>query len=111
MNNIDEYQKEISKTDVSDHELDFYLAGMVEEMGEIAGIIKRIRRGDYNEYELSEYTIKVQDRLVEELGDLSWYKENFTKKIGINSSFVLKTNLEKINRRQKEGKILGEGQR
>ena len=37
----------VGTTDLSNNNLQFYLDGMNEENGEISGIFKRVRRGDY----------------------------------------------------------------
>ena len=44
---LKEYNKIIEDTDVSNKSFQFYLDGMSEESGEISGVLKRVRRGDY----------------------------------------------------------------
>ena len=49
----------VKTTDISNHDLQFYLDGMNEENGEISGVLKRVRRGDFG---------KEPKRLIEKLG-------------------------------------------
>ena len=99
------YSDEANKTDISDNSLDFYLAGMVEELGEVAGYIKRLHRGDYESLDDVKHDITL------ELGDQMWYFIGFCKKLNIDPNEVLRQNLIKVNRRYEEGKIKGSGSR
>ena len=44
---LSKYEEFVKTTDISDHYFQFYLDGMNEENGEISGVFKRMRRGDY----------------------------------------------------------------
>ena len=87
-----DYQDFVKSTDISNCNLQFYVDGMTEESGEISGIFKRVRRGDYGEqakedidelglrYILSKYGDVRQDML-KELGDIHWYTSRFIQEI------------------------------
>lgn len=64
----EEYKKEAVKfLEVNKIDLFAYLAlGLISEKGEVAGVIKKQIRGDYNEEEAKQ-------RLIGELGDCLWY--------------------------------------
>ena len=93
---------------------------MTEESGEISGIFKRVRRGDYGEqakedidelglrYVLSNYDDVRQDML-KELGDIHWYTSRFIQEIGSTWGEVEAINTEKLMKRKIDGKIMGHG--
>jgi hypothetical protein len=93
---------------------------MNEENGEISGIMKRIRRGDYGEVAMSVIeknglawvigNVKgVKEDLLKEIGDRHWYTTRFLQKIESNWSEVEKINVDKLEKRLKDNKIIGKG--
>jgi NTP pyrophosphatase (non-canonical NTP hydrolase) len=50
--------------------LEHAVFGLVEEAGEVAGVLKRLYRGDFT-FKPAEFRSKI----LEELGDLRWYLE------------------------------------
>ena len=123
---LEEYEKIIDETDISNHSLQFYVDGMGEEAGEIIGVFKRIRRGDYDEpckapvsqqiekrglyYVLSEYPL-ILEKVLDEIGDREWYTNRFLNQLGITLEEVLRRNAKKVKSRKKDGTIMGEGDR
>jgi len=124
---IKEYEKIIEETDVSNHALQFYLDGMSEESGEINGVLKRVRRGDYDtgkdtddtkvseiierlglNYVLFNFPDILND-LLDEIGDREWYTNRFLNSLGLTFMDVLERNAEKVKGRKKDGTILGKG--
>ncbi len=121
-----EYEKIINDTDISNHSLQFYVDGMTEESGEIIGVFKRIRRGDFDEicgapvskeieekglnYVLEAYP-KIVDKILDEIGDREWYTNRFLNRLGFSMEDVLVRNAMKVQRRKEENKIMGEGDR
>ena len=117
---IMDYQEFVKSTDISNCNLQFYVDGMTEESGEISGIFKRVRRGDYGEqakedidelglrYVLSTYDDVRQDML-KELGDIHWYTSRFIQEIGSTWGEVEAINTEKLMKRKIDGKIMGHG--
>lgn len=121
---LDEYEKITNSTDISNHSLQFYLDGMSEESGEINGVLKRVRRGDYDkkchapvsqeieteglEYILDTYQIILRD-LLDEIGDREWYTVRFLNRLKLTLMYVLEGNATKVKGRKKDGTILGKG--
>ena len=117
---IMDYQEFVKSPDISNCNLQFYVDGMTEESGEISGIFKRVRRGDYGEqakedidelglrYVLSTYDDVRQDML-KELGDIHWYTSRFIQEIGSTWGEVEAINTEKLMKRKIDGKIMGHG--
>jgi len=120
-----DYEDFCESTDVSNQSLQFYLDGMNEENGEISGIMKRIRRGDYGE--VAKHVIDtsteeegglgwvinnvkgVKTDILKEIGDRHWYTTRFLQKIGADWLMVESVNVAKLKKRLKEGKIIGKG--
>ena len=124
---LEEYEKIIEQTDVSNHTLQFYLDGMSEESGEISGVLKRVRRGDYDtakdttdtkvseiierlglNYVLLNFPNILED-LLDEMGDREWYTNRFLNSLGLTFMDLLEKNAKKVKGRKHEGTILGKG--
>jgi hypothetical protein len=116
------YNEFVKTTDLSDKNAQFYLDGMYEEQGELAGIFKRIRRGDFGEepkmmlaksddvlnriiFEFPE----VFEAIVKELGDRDWYSEGFRNFLGITKEYQDEINQRKLNKREEDGTLMGHG--
>ncbi len=123
---LKEYSKIIEETDVSNHSLQFYIDGMGEEAGEIIGVLKRIRRGDFDEICEDKVSEKIEslglnyilhtykpivEKLLDEIGDREWYTHRFLNMLGYTFNDVLERNAEKVKGRKKHGTIMGEGDR
>lgn len=102
------------------HDIEFYFDGMREESGEISGVLKRIRRGDYGEKTMKlsmtkgmGYALKHDDTalrdFVKELGDEHWYQTRALQELGLSWLYVEKVNMEKLKKRKESGKIIGKG--
>lgn len=116
----DDYEKFCKGTDVSNQSIQFYLDGMNEENGEISGIFKRIRRGDYGEdaKHISETAslawiidhIKgVKTDLLKEIGDRHWYTTRLLQEIDSDWKEVEQINIDKLKKRVEDKTILGHG--
>lgn len=66
--NSTEYSNKAPKTDVSPHTLDYYLKGMIEELGEFFGHLKRIERDDKGMISFDRF-----EKMKKEGGDFFWY--------------------------------------
>ena len=123
---LKEYSKIIEETDISNHSLQFYVDGMGEEAGEIIGVFKRIRRGDFDKIcgEPVSQLVEdnglhwvlvsfppVLDKLLDEIGDREWYTHRLLNMLGYTFMDVLERNAKKVKKRKEEGKIMGEGDR
>ena len=101
---IKEYQEKALKTAVygKGEVLTYPIMGMLGEAGEVANKYKKILRGDY---ELE----KVREDLLKECGDVLWYLNATIRDLGGTLEEVCKSNIEKLERRQKNGTIMGDG--
>lgn len=117
---ISKYEEFVKTSDLSNHGLQFYLDGMTEEHGELVGIFKRVRRGDYGgeakklietyglKYIIDSYP-EVSDAVQKELGDYQWYYTRLVQECGWNRELIDKVNLEKLTKRVKTGTLMGRG--
>jgi len=122
-----EYEKFTESTDISNNSMQFYLDGMSEEGGELSGVLKRVRRGDYDintytdtkasenierlglEYVLLNFP-EIRKDIVSEIGDRHWYTTRFLSKIGVNWNEVMDYNKSKLVKRKEDGTIMGHGE-
>ncbi len=116
------YEEFVKTTDVKagEHDLEFYLDGFREEVGEISGVLRKIRRGDYGDYVKSfvkteglANTIKrvdeVREDFIKEIGDSYWYITRTLQEIGVDWDLVKSININKLKKRQLKNIIVGEG--
>lgn len=118
---IKEYEKIINSTDISNKSFQFYLDGMSEESGEISGVLKRVRRGDYGKeaeelieekdgvFEVLNSFPDVREDFLHEIGDREWYTNRALNKIGLTLGHVLDMNAKKVIGRKGNGTIRGKG--
>ena len=126
MNNYEEFVKTTDLKVDADDDIQFYLDGMNEEHGEIFGVIKRMRRGDYDDLTIdgvtvSKYLIKYglkntiiefdkpRGDLLKEIGDEHWYLTRFLQVIGISWNQIKLLNMEKLKKRVSQNNIIGSG--
>lgn len=118
---LKEYEKIIEDTDISNKSFQFYLDGMSEESGEISGVLKRVRRGDYGKIaqemiEAPDGVLKVLENFpdlledfLQEVGDREWYTNRALNRLKLTLGHVLEMNAKKVIGRKKKGTILGKG--
>ena len=83
----------------------FYSIGISEEAGEVAGIFKRMIRGDKKYIDLPF----VQEEIAKELGDILWYVTSLGQKYDLSLEELFKTNFDKLEARDEKGNRLGNG--
>ena len=109
---FDEYQYEASKT-LKNGNHSHLAFGLVAEAGEIATLFQKYHRGDlrYVEPDLfgEDFSDKFKHSLYKEMGDVLWYLACLADYFGISMSAVARHNLDKLNKRQAEGTIQGDG--
>ena len=118
-----EYEKFTESTDISNQSIQFYLDGISEEGGELSGIFKRIRRGDFGDhakYDIEdpdkglEYVIRhypeIKKAIVSEIGDRHWYTTRLLTKIKVGWNDVMEYNKAKLEERKKDNTIMGHGE-
>ena len=102
MEQFDEYQLVASKFRVDNTSAEERVMGLLEEAGEVAGVFKRLLRGDYTDDVAAT-------RLHKELGDILWYLSQVAMDNGWKLSEIAKENIEKLESRQFRGLIMGSG--
>lgn len=102
MTNIDEYQTKSTTFRVPGSTREERVFGLLEESGELAGVFKRLFRGDY------DVDVAAQ-KLAGELGDILWYAANIAEDNGWKLSDILQANIDKLESRQLRNKLMGSG--
>lgn len=113
MMTLNDYQTSARKTAV---ELtpDHMAFGLLEEAGEVAGVMKRIHRRDAEYVESTEWydneaTQFAYERLKAELGDVLWYTAILADVLGYTLGEIATENLAKLQRRKAKDMIHGSG--
>jgi len=106
-----EYNQKAALTDISTKTLEYYMKGLIEELGEIFGHFKRIERDDNNK--ISSERI---EKIINESGDFFWYLVRFWDKFCKNANIefipfetIWEKNIEKLNDRKIRGVLHGSG--
>jgi NTP pyrophosphatase (non-canonical NTP hydrolase) len=103
-----EYQEKSKKTDLrvttKENNLDYYVLGLTNEAGEVAGKIKKLHR-DFGG-ELSE---EYKKELAKEIGDVLWYVSAICDRIGYSIEEVAQMNLDKLASRMERNQLTGNG--
>ena len=82
----------------------------LEEAGEVAGILKRALRGDYNHVHKDEPREElVVEGLKKELGDCLWGISAIAASHGFTLEDIALSNIAKLEDRRARGKIQGKG--
>lgn len=71
--------------------------GLVEEAGEVAGLMKRVIRGH-----LRDYARATPEHFVEEMGDVLWYLAACCELSGVTLEDIWKYNISKLKERYGE---------
>lgn len=101
-----DYQEHALKTAIYPRErgLEYTTLGLVGEAGEIANKVKKVIRDDYN--------ILIEQKRIDlgsEIGDVLWYCSTLASELNLCLGSIAEENLEKLKKRQIEGKIKGSG--
>ena len=82
----------------------YYVFGLTGEVGELINKIKKIFRDDNG-----TVTQEKRDYIEQELGDVLWYLAQIATEFDLSLEDIAQANLEKLQSRQKRGKISGSG--
>jgi len=99
---FDDYQHQAFKFRVETATPEERVLGLLEEAGEVAGVFKRLMRGDFS-------PDMAATKLHKELGDIMWYLSQVAYDNGWKLSEVAKANIDKLTSREIRGQILGTG--
>lgn len=108
---LNEYQEKAKGT--ASYGLDgqeYTVLGLVNEAGEVAGVVKKYIRGDYDnpDDEGQAYEI-MRKKLSKELGDVFWYLSTCAHEFGYTLEEIAQMNLNKLSDRKERGVIKGNG--
>jgi len=107
--NLNEYQTQARKTAIG-MTPEHMVFGLLEEGGEVAGILKRYYRGDEEyENEVGDLSPFALDRMKAELGDVLWYTAMLADVCGFTLEDVARENVAKLQRRKAKDMIHGSG--
>ena len=98
---MDDYQKNAAETAIysNKHAVIYPALGLAAEAGEVANKVKKILRdGDFD-----------RKAIADEIGDCLWYIAALCRDLNVSMNDVAKTNLFKLQDRQKRGVISGSG--
>lgn len=103
-----DYQKQSAKTLIKGNDEILVLArmalGLAGESGEVAEKIKKVLRDSDG-----QISAEVRSELCHELGDVLWYLARLADIAEVDLSKIAEINLEKLESRQKRGKLGGSG--
>lgn len=99
---LNEYQDKAAEFKVPSAPPEERIMGVLEEAGEVAGVFKRLLRGDYTQDIAAA-------KLAKELGDILWYVSQIANDNDWTLEDIAKTNIEKLESRRLRNAILGEG--
>ena len=105
--NFNDYQiksRKTAKYPVIGHPVIYPALGLVNEAGEVAGVIKKIFRDKGG-----EINGETRSALKAELGDVLWYVAQVCTELGLSLDEVAEHNIEKLYDRLERGKIRGDG--
>ena len=105
MMSMDDYQKRAQSFRAPDVPPEERVFGLLEEVGEIAAIYKRIFRGDWK----NSTEDVAASKLFKELGDVLWYVSQVALDNGFSLSEIAVANINKLEDRLKRQTLIGEG--
>ena len=99
---FDAYQTAAHQTAIYPPEngLQYLVAGLAGEAGEVAGKAAKYFRGDKD---------LDKDALAAELGDVLWFVSELAFHLGVPMSEIAEGNVAKLAKRKAEGKLKGDG--
>lgn len=104
------YEAEAVKTDMftvmPESHLLYYVLGLVNESGEVAGKFKKLGRA---KVDLAELTEEQLISIIDECGDVLWYLTRLVNALGSSMSEVCIRNIAKLASRKERGVIDGNG--
>jgi NTP pyrophosphatase (non-canonical NTP hydrolase) len=100
---FDKYQWEAEQTCLSSaYNLEYLISGMAGEVGEVASLYAKYKRDG------TKFT-DLQAKMTKELGDVLWFVAVTAAYVDADLKDIAEANIQKLNDRQKRGKIGGSG--
>src|SRR5579863_1932326 len=103
---LEKYQEWTDKTAIypKDEPLYYTVLGLVNEAGEVAGVVKKVMRDDNK-----IVTVEKREKIIAECGDVMWYLARIAQELNFSLEEVLTKNMEKLEDRLKRNVIQGSG--
>lgn len=103
---LNNYQKEAEKTAIypKEQEIIYTALGLTGEAGEVADKVKKVLRDKGG-----VFTHQEREEIAKELGDVLWYVAVMARDLGYSLEHIAKTNIYKLESRQKRGMLGGSG--
>lgn len=103
---FDEYEQKAMETalEYGDQAFNYGGLGLTSEAGEVAGKLKRVIREEDN-----IVTDEMREILKKELGDVLWYVNFLSVKLGIPLKDIATANIEKLASRKERSTLKGTG--
>jgi NTP pyrophosphatase (non-canonical NTP hydrolase) len=98
---LNAYQNTAAKTAIykAEHQVIYPALGLAAEAGEVANKVKKILRdGTFDRHAIAD-----------EVGDCLWYIAALCRDLNVDMGAVAQMNLDKLQDRQKRGKLSGSG--
>lgn len=99
---LDDYQNKAGEFQLPSAPPEERVFGILEEVGEVAGVFKKLLRGDYPPEE-------AMARLHKELGDVLWYLSRIAADNNWKLSDIAQSNIDKLESRKLRNVIMGSG--
>ena len=77
-------------------ELDYLVIGLMNEAGEVGGVYKKMIRSRTDLTTPNKDGVTVEDRLVDELGDVLWYLTRLCDVLDLDISDLMSENMHKL---------------
>ena len=107
---LNDYQKAAAETAFYAFPIIYTSLGLASECGELLGKVKKAIRDDDVRFDgTKELPSNLRADLAAELGDCFWYVAMIAKDLNISLNDIAMMNLEKLQDRQKRGKLKGSG--
>lgn len=100
--NFDDYQSKAIEFRIARATPEERVFGLLEEAGEVAGVFKRLLRGDFDDD-------MAATKLHKELGDVLWYLSQVALDNNWTLSSIATANIDKLTSRKIRGTLLGTG--
>lgn len=103
---LDQYQINAKKTAIyaKEHKILYPALGLAGEAGEVANKVKKIMRDG-----IQKLPPDWKAQLTSEIGDVLWYCAVLADDLGTSLGTIAAQNIEKLEKRQVQGKLQGSG--
>lgn len=110
---LEDYQERAAEYAFYSGMLVYPALGLAGEAGEVVDKVKKLIRDDHmpldEHFHTNDLDYELREELAKELGDVLWYVALIADDIGFSLSDIATMNLEKLESRQRRGRLSGSG--